>query len=501
MTDHLSMDIPSVVQEEEHRQQQLEADSDDESDDDIKDHVDREALAALDQHTRRVLELERMQRMNRRRRKLNYLASIAPKLEILQNLPFFIPFRTRVEIFREFVSNDQKTRRHGYSDPDQWRNFLHRNQEGHDMMSRQHAIIRRGREFDDAYKHYWPLGDRLKEPIQISFVDKFGQDEAGIDGGGVTKEFLTGVCGEAFTPDSEPLDPSPANIVHNMFKANENHLLYPNPTSIDAMRYECSQRGMLSSDTAEQIEDLLQRYEFAGRILGKCLYEGILVDVAFAPFFLLKWSQPSSASAVGINDLRDLDSVVYRSLMYLKEYDGDVEELGLTFSLDTEIAPGKIINRPLRKGGDQIAVTNQNRLEYIHLVSRYRLSGEQAVQTDAFLRGLTAIIKPSWLRMFNQNELQTLVGGDMKSKVDIEDLRQNTVYGGLYDDDHPTIKLFWDVMEEFDGEQRGRVLKFVTSVSRPPLLGFRVLKPKFSIRDSGSDDQRLCSASEFNYLF
>jgi ubiquitin-protein ligase E3 C len=32
----------------------------------------------------------------------------------------------------------------------------------------------------------------------------------------------------------------------------------------------------------------LSWYRFIGRILGKALYEGILVDVAFARFFLAK---------------------------------------------------------------------------------------------------------------------------------------------------------------------------------------------------------------------
>lgn len=33
----------------------------------------------------------------------------------------------------------------------------------------------------------------------------------------------------------------------------------------------------------------LDYFEFLGRIIGKALYEGILVDVAFAGFFLSKW--------------------------------------------------------------------------------------------------------------------------------------------------------------------------------------------------------------------
>jgi hypothetical protein len=42
----------------------------------------------------------RAQRKAMRRR---HLESVAPRLEILQNMPFFIPFHTRVEIFRQFV--------------------------------------------------------------------------------------------------------------------------------------------------------------------------------------------------------------------------------------------------------------------------------------------------------------------------------------------------------------------------------------------------------------
>ncbi len=47
-------------------------------------------------------------------------------------------------------------------------------------------------------------------------------------------------------------------------------------------------------------------------------------------------------------------------------------------------------------------------------------------------------------RMFNQQELQVLLGG-VNTPIDITDLRQNTVYGGLYDNQEPTIVAFWRV--------------------------------------------------------
>jgi ubiquitin-protein ligase E3 C len=101
--------------------------------------------------------------------------------------------------------------------------------------------------------------------------------------------------------------------------------------------------------------------------------------------------------------------------------------------------------------------------------------------------------------MFNQSELQTLLGGDA-SEIDVDDLRHNTLYGGVYSigddgEEHDTIKDFWEVMYRLDDQERRMVLKYVTSTPRGPLLGFGQLNPRFSIRDSGGDQSRLPSTS------
>lgn len=537
MTDRFNMEgfIPAVVVEEENRHQM--ENSDDEPEEEGERQLDPVAVAAMNPYERRNLRLERMKRTQRKQQRNNYLAAITPRLEILQNLPFFIPFPTRVQIFREFVLTDQTRRRGGFIDPDQWRAaVLSRsgrgvfprhdgNLDGHDRLSQHHATIRRDRVFEDAYDQFWGLGEGLKEPIQITFVDQFGTEEAGIDGGGVTKEFLTGVCGEAFTPatptDTEKMthddaieeddDDDKTKVGNNLFLENEQHFLYPNPTSVDELKEELRNTGIGYKDTVDdQVKRLLRRYEFLGRVVGKCLYEGILVDVHFAGFFLLRWSQQSdaktgnaSASGVSVNDLRDLDEDLYRGLINLKNYTDDVEsDFALNFTITSRLPKSdKTITVELKPGGADLPVTNANKLEYIHLVSRFRLSVQPAYQTAAFLKGINSIINPSWLSMFNQTELQTLVGGDTNTPIDVEDLRRNTVYGGVYsvgDDgrEHESVKLFWQVMRELTDEERRKVLKFVTSVARAPLLGFGVLKPKFSIRDAGEDQTRLCSASK-----
>ncbi|KAL4945714.1 hypothetical protein BDV06DRAFT_184300 [Aspergillus oleicola] len=514
MTSRFDMEgfIPAVVAEEESRHQ-LQDEDDEDPDDLMTDDYDEPPLGLVGtgraQQARRTEALRRRQQQSARRKQLE---AVAPRLEILKNMPFFIPFHTRVQIFREFIYRDQMRRRHGYIDPDSWRMSVAQASMGRlidgrsamqDILSRHHANIHRESLFDDALEQFYELGEGLKEPIQITFIDKFNAPEAGIDGGGVTKEFLTSVTNEAFK----------STVGLKLFEENDQHLLYPSPVAVEQRRENLRQLG-LKENTAEwneQVRDLLRRYEFLGRVIGKCLYEGILVDVSFAPFFLLKWAltggmssaQRETAYRANLNDLKDLDSGLYQGLLQLKNYPEDVEDFSLNFTVtDTLPLPdgsNRTITRDLKSNGSDTAVTNQNRLVYISYIARYRLQVQPALQTNAFLQGLGQIIQPSWLSMFNQSELQTLVSGE-SGDIDVQDLRHNTLYGGVYTigddkDEHPTIKLFWEVMERMTNEERRKVLRFVTSTPRAPLLGFSHLNPRFSIRDSSEDQERLPSTS------
>ena len=53
---------------------------------------------------------------------------------------------------------------------------------------------------------------------------------------------------------------------------------------------------------------------------------------------------------------------------------------------------------PLIPNGDQMPVTRENRLQYIYLVSHYRLNKQIKRQGDAFFEGLSEMIDPKWLR-------------------------------------------------------------------------------------------------------
>ena len=52
---------------------------------------------------------------------------------------------------------------------------------------------------------------------------------------------------------------------------------------------------------------------------------------------------------------------------------GDVEDLSLTFSVDTDVF-GEVVSTPLIPGGSAVSVTSSNRVSYIHLMADYRLN-------------------------------------------------------------------------------------------------------------------------------
>jgi ubiquitin-protein ligase E3 C len=496
--------IPAVVEEEESRHKIQEEDGDDLNEE--EEEFDDTPQLIGTSRTQQQRRLERLQRQQRKASRRRYLQAVAPRLQILQNMPFFIPFATRVKIFREFVMLDM-TKRRGSSDPEAWRFRIMQRPDAGRQFDKHTAKIRRENEFEDAFEQFFPLGPGLKEPIQITFMDQFGSAEAGIDGGGVTKEFLTSVTARAFMP-TDSID---------MFIENDQHLLYPNPTAIEELKAGLRQAGFneKSPEFRLEVSNMLQRYEFLGRIIGKCLYEGILVDVNFAPFFLRKWaltggegqSPNESGYRPTLNDLRDLDEELYQGLHKLKTYPGDVEDFSLNFTvtdtvvIDHTTSPKKTtaVDRELKPDGANTPVNNQNRLVYISYMARHRLQNQPYLQTTAFLRGLRQMVQPSWLSMFNHSELQTLVSGT-RTSINVEDLRRNTIYGGTYvigtdGLEHPTIALFWKILKDMSDDERRAVLKFVTSTPRAPLLGFGTLNPRFSIRDAGSDQQRLPSTS------
>ena len=67
-----------------------------------------------------------------------------------------------------------------------------------DGSLRERVRIRRAALYKDSMQLLNDLGPRLKHQVQVSFVNQHGAEEAGIDGGGVFKEFLDDLIKDGF---------------------------------------------------------------------------------------------------------------------------------------------------------------------------------------------------------------------------------------------------------------------------------------------------------------
>lgn len=106
---------------------------------------------------------------------------------------------------------------------------------------------------------------------------------------------------------------------------------------------------------------------------------------------------------------------------FAQHYEGDVNDLGLTFTWSEEVL-GETVTHELLPGGRTIALTNENRISYVHLVAHLRMRTQIREQLVAFARGFGALIHPHWLAAFSAPELQQLISGDLDD-LDLSDLR------------------------------------------------------------------------------
>merc|ERR1711865_402766 len=108
------------------------------------------------------------------------------------------------------------------------------------------------------------------------------------------------------------------------------------------------------------------------------------------------------------------------------------------------------------------------------------------------------------IQLFDENEMELIVNG--LPEIDIADLKSNTEYHGGYTLASPAINYFWQVVGEFDEEEKARLVLFVTGTSKVPLEGFVGLQGMsgtqiFQIHKAHGHTDRLPSAHTcFNQL-
>ena len=62
------------------------------------------------------------------------------------------------------------------------------------------VTIRRATVLQDAFRQLHRMGPALKSRVRIHFINEYGVEEAGVDGGGIFKEFVELMVQQGFSP-------------------------------------------------------------------------------------------------------------------------------------------------------------------------------------------------------------------------------------------------------------------------------------------------------------
>jgi len=352
---------------------------------------------------------------------------------------------------------------------DNKRNYFNRKLHSRGGDRQQHQplqlSVRRDQVFLDSFKSlYFKSADEMKfGKLSIRF-----HGEEGVDAGGVTREWFQSISRQMFNADYALFVPV----------ASDRTTFHPN---------------RLSSINPEH----LMFFKFIGRIIGKALYEGRVLDCHFSRAVY----KQIMGKQVSLKDMETLDLEYYKSLEWMihNEITDIITE---TFSVEVE-AFGEMQTVDLIENGRNIPVTEDNKHEYVRLITEHRLVGAVQEQLENFLKGFHDIVPAELVSIFSEQELELLISG--LPDINVDDWKNNTEYHN-YTAASPQIQWFWRAVRTFEKEEQAKLLQFVTGTSKVPLNGFKELEgmngfSKFNIhRDYGSKDRLPSSHTCFNQL-
>lgn len=328
--------------------------------------------------------------------------------------------------------------------------------------------ISRSNIFEDSFHQVMRVPPHeLRRRLFITF-----RGEEGLDYGGVAREWF-------FLLSHQALNPMYCLFEYADSNGKCNYSLQINPAS-------------------SVNPDHLLYFRFIGRFIAMALFHGRFIYAGFTlPFY-----KRMLGKAVSMKDIEAIDPTFYSSLIWIKENNIEESGLELYFTVDFEVL-GQLQSHDLKPNGSELKVTEENKEEYLKLMTEWRVSRGQEEQTKSFLEGFNEVLPLEWLHYFDEKELELLLCGIQE--IDIDDWQKHTVYRH-YTRSSKQVIWFWQfVREGCDNEQRARLLQFVTGTCRVPVGGFSELMgsngpQRFCIEKVGKENWLPRSHTCFNRL-
>jgi E3 ubiquitin-protein ligase HUWE1 len=175
---------------------------------------------------------------------------------------------------------------------------LHRRPHSRDHHTTLQLNVRRARVFEDSFQH---LQRKTGEQIKYGKLSVRFYDEEGVDAGGVTREWFQILARQMFDPNNALFQPCAADRL--TYQPNKNSWVNPEHLSF---------------------------FKFVGRVIGKAIYDGRLLDAYFARSLY----RQILGKPVDYRDVEWVDPEYYNSLCWILE--NDPSPLDLNFSVEAD---------------------------------------------------------------------------------------------------------------------------------------------------------------------
>ncbi|KII66418.1 E3 ubiquitin-protein ligase TRIP12 [Thelohanellus kitauei] len=209
------------------------------------------------------------------------------------------------------------------------------------------------------------------------------------------------------------------------------------------------------------------------------MVESRQIDIYFSNIFFNKLFYPSHD--IYLWNLEDIDPVLHNSLIYLLDYasnnDSTLEDLDIRFVwMNKDGSCDELCHN-----GSEILVTNQNISTYIHKLINYKYI-EGFDRIFSLIRDGLRYFVPDLILWptFYPEEFKILLSGDNQEWT-LKDLEDHIIIQNYYTRTFPVIMNFFQILSEFNEEERKQFLMFMTSKTRLPFGGLANLNPPLTI--------------------
>ena len=305
------------------------------------------------------------------------------------------------------------------------------------------VTVNRHNILEDSYNVFIKQKFNISRPLNIRFAN-----EVIVDEGGIYRDWYQNMFKDIVSPNKKL-------FLVNPYKTLEpfNIIIHP---KYPGMKFEL--------------------YEFIGKFIIKSLVDMIIIRNFIINKFQLKLI---TKKPITLDDIKYYNLDLYQKLKYINDTpilgNKQLENIKFTWNINNNNNSYQEIE--LIQGGKNVYLNDQNKNVFINKVIYVEAIMPFEEQIKYIQKGLFSILGEGVQGIFSVEEMNFMITG--QEDIDLKDLRENIIYKGEYNENHPLIKMFWEKLLSWNKNELIKFLQFATGSSAVPIDGFGALKDIF----------------------